>query len=90
MFISSLVVRASKTNILVSLAVFLLLFPVQGMLAYEDSLPAAIRGIHGFTGMLIMGGSYGLATSKIKATNYQEKKVLESAQSGQLPEAPAA
>ncbi len=74
MFISSLVVRSSALNVVLSLVVLLLLFPVQGMLAYSDDLPNAVQGLHGLSGMLIMGLAYTLAKSKIKATNYEETK----------------
>lgn len=90
MFISSLVVRASRRNILFSLLLFLLLFPTQPLLAYTEDLPAAIRGLHGLNGMLIMGLAYSLARGKIKATNYQAKEKSESAGSQQIPEAPTA
>lgn len=73
MFISSLVVRVNRQNILLSLAVFLLLFPIQGLLAYSDSLPNVIQGLHGLTGMLILGLAYYLATGKYKATTYQDE-----------------
>jgi hypothetical protein len=76
MFISSLIVRSSGLNVILSLVVLLLLIPVQGLLAYSDELPNAVQGLHGLNGMLIMGLSYSLATSKIKATNYEENKVV--------------
>jgi len=89
-FISSLVVRASRRNILFSLLLFLLLFPTQALLAYSEDLPAAIRGLHGLNGMLIMITAYSLARGKIKATNYQPKEKTESLGSKQIPAAPTA
>jgi len=82
MFISSLVARSSGLNILLSLVVFLLLFPVQGLLAYSEDLPAAVQGLHGLVGMLIMGLSYGLAAGKIKATTYEESEEAAVAAAG--------
>ena len=80
MFISSLVVRSSGLNVVLSLAVLLLLIPVQGLLAYTNELPNAIQGLLGLNGMLIMGLSYSLATSKIKATNYEAKTQTAAAE----------
>jgi hypothetical protein len=90
MFISSLIVRASRRNILFSLLLFLLLFPTQPLLAYTEDLPSVIRGLHGLNGMLIMGLAFSLARGKIKATNYQAKEKTKDLRSGQIPEAPAA
>jgi hypothetical protein len=90
MLISALVVRASRSNILFSLLLFLLLFPTQPLLAYTEDLPAVLRGLHGLNGMLIMGLAYSLARGKFKATNYQAKEKAEPMSSEQVPEAPAA
>ena len=82
MFFSSLIVRSSGLNVILSLVLFLLLFPVQGLLAYSDELPAAVQGLHGLVGMLIMGLAYALASSKIKATNYEETAEVAAAVAG--------
>ena len=82
LFISSLVVRSSGLNVILSLVLFLLLFPVQGLLAYSNELPDAVQGLHGLTGMLIMGLAYALANSKIKATNYEETEEVAAEVAG--------
>jgi len=82
MFISSLVVRRSALNVVLSLVVLLLLIPVQGLLAYSDDLPNAVQGLHGLVGMLIMGLAYTLATGKVKASYYEETKVFAAAMAG--------
>jgi hypothetical protein len=64
--IVALIIRVNKWNIILSLVVFLLLFPVQGILAYSD-VGGAIRALHGLTGMLILSFSYILANGFAKA-----------------------
>jgi len=67
MAIVSPIVRVSKWNVILSILVLLLLFPVQGLLAYIESLPGAVRALHGVNGVLILGLSYQLANGFAKA-----------------------
>ena len=64
--IVALIIRVNKWNVILSAAVFLLLFPVQSILAYAD-VDGAIRALHGVNGMLIMSLSYLLANGFAKA-----------------------
>jgi hypothetical protein len=64
--IVALIIRANKWNVILSLAVLLLLYPVQGLLAYSD-IDGAFRALHGVNGILIMGLSYILANGFAKA-----------------------
>ena len=64
--IVALVTRTSKANVLTSLAVFLLLFPGQGFLAYMD-IPGEARALHAVTGVLILGLSYAMANGFARA-----------------------
>jgi hypothetical protein len=64
--IVALIIRTSKANVLTSLAVFLLLFPGQGFLAYSD-IPGEARALHAVTGLLILGLAYAMANGFAKA-----------------------
>ena len=69
--IVALVIRVNKWNIILSAAVLLLLFPVQGILAYAE-IDGAFRALHGVNGILIMGFSYLLANGFAKAVVQDE------------------
>ena len=68
MLISAIVVRSDRWNIIVSVIVFLLLFPVQGILAYSEELPAFVRALHGLNGVIILSLAYLLANGPFRAT----------------------
>ena len=67
MLIVALVLRANRRTTWYSVAVFLLLFPIQGMLAYVD-LPGFINALHAVTGTLILWLSYAMAAGNARAT----------------------
>ena len=78
--IVALIIRVNKWNVILSLVVFLLLFPIQGILAYSD-VGGSIQALHGLNGMLILIFSYMLANGFAKAVWPLEKtggKVEES------------
>jgi hypothetical protein len=77
LLIVALIIRTSKANVLVSLAVFLLLFPVQGMLAYSN-IPGEARALHAVTGVLILGLSYVLANGFAKAVVLETEAPTEA------------
>jgi hypothetical protein len=64
--IVALIIRVNKWNVILSLVVFLQLFPIQGILAYNE-IGGAIRALHGLNGMLILTFSYMLANGFAKA-----------------------
>ncbi len=64
--IVALIIRVNKWNVILSLAVLLLIFPVQGILANSD-IDGAFRALHGVNGILIMGLSYMLANGFARA-----------------------
>jgi len=64
--IVALIIRTSNANVLTSLAVFLLLFPGQGFLAYSD-ISGEARALHAVTGLLILGLAYAMANGFAKA-----------------------
>ncbi len=66
MLIVALIIRANKWNVILSLVVFLQLFPLQSILAYSD-IGGAFRALHGVNGMLILSFSYILANGFAKA-----------------------
>ena len=70
--IVALIIRVNKWNIILSLVVFLQLFPIQGILAYSD-IGGAFRALHGLNGMLILVFSYMLANGFAKAVWTQAK-----------------
>ena len=64
--IVALIIRVNKWNVILSLTVLLLLFPVQGILANSE-IDGAFRALHGVNGMLILTFSYILANGFAKA-----------------------
>ena len=48
--IVALIIRVNKWNVILSLIVFLQLFPVQGILAYSE-IGGAFRALHGLNGI---------------------------------------
>ena len=70
--IVALIIRVNKWNVILSLIVFLQLFPVQGILAYSE-IGGAFRALHGLNGMLILTFSYILANGFAKAVWPQAK-----------------
>ena len=70
--IVALIIRVNKWNVILSLVVFLQLFPIQGILAYSD-IGGAFRALHGLNGMLILVFSYMLANGFAKAVWTQAK-----------------
>jgi hypothetical protein len=71
MLIVALIIRTSRKTTWYSVAVFLLLFPIQGVLAYLD-LPSILNALHSVTGTLILWLSYTLATGSAKAVVGQQ------------------
>lgn len=67
LLIDALIIRTSRRTTWYSVAVFLLLFPIQGVLAYVD-LPGFINALHAVTGTLILWLSYSLAAGNARAT----------------------
>jgi hypothetical protein len=64
--IVALIIRVSKWNVILSLVVFLQLFPGQAILAYSE-ISGYFRALHGLNGMLILVFSYLLANGFAKA-----------------------
>jgi hypothetical protein len=67
MLIAALIIRTSRRTTWYSVAVFLLLVPIQGILAYVD-LPGFLNALHAVTGTLILWLSYLLAAGNARAT----------------------
>lgn len=67
MLIDALIIRTSRRTTWYSVAVFLLLVPVQGILAYMD-LPGFLNALHAVNGTLILWLSYSLAAGSARAT----------------------
>jgi hypothetical protein len=74
MLISALVTRTSPRTTWYSVAVFLLLFPIQGILAYMD-LPGFLKASHALTGTLILWLSYQMAAGNAKAVAVAEARL---------------
>lgn len=68
MAIMALIIRVNKWNVILSILVLLLLFPIQGLFVYIEGLPGAVRALHGLNGVLILGLSYTLANGFARAT----------------------
>ena len=66
MLIAALVIRTSPRTTWYSVAAFLLLVPIQGVLAYMD-LPGFLKASHALTGTLILWLSYQMAAGNAKA-----------------------
>jgi hypothetical protein len=66
MMVAALIIRTSRRTTWYSVAVFLLLFPIQGVLAYLD-LPGFLNALHAVTGTAILGLAYSLAAGRAKA-----------------------
>lgn len=67
MLITALIIRTSRRTTWYSVAVFLLLFPIQGVLAYMD-LPGFLNALHAVTGTLILWLSHSMAAGNARAT----------------------
>jgi len=83
LLVAALIIRVNKWNVILSLVVFLQLFPLQGILAYAD-IDGALRALHGVIGMLILIFSYQLANGFAKAvapkmTNVETDKAVQTA-----------
>ena len=73
MVVTSLITRSSRANVILTVALFLLLFPVQAILAQGD-LPRWIKGLHGLNGMLIMFLARNLARGRARATLPEQRR----------------
>lgn len=74
MLIAALVIRTSPRTTWYSVVVFLLLFPIQGVLAYMD-LPGFLKASHALTGTLILWLSYQMAAGNAKAMAVPEVRL---------------
>jgi len=74
MLIVALVIRTSPRTTWYSVAAFLLLFPIQGILAFMD-LPGVLKASHSLTGTLILWLSYQMATGNAKAVAVPETRL---------------
>jgi hypothetical protein len=66
MMIVAIIIRTSRRTTWTSIAVVLLLFPVQGIFVYLD-LPGFLSALHAVTGIAILGLAYSLAAGRAKA-----------------------
>jgi MFS-type transporter involved in bile tolerance (Atg22 family) len=66
MMVVAIIIRTSRRTTWYSVAVLLLLFPVQGALAYLD-MPGFLNALHAVIGTAILGLSYSLAAGQAKA-----------------------
>ena len=66
MMIVATIIRTSRRTTWYSVAVFLLLFPVQGIFVYVD-MPGFLSALHAVVGTAILGLAYSLAAGRAKA-----------------------
>jgi hypothetical protein len=66
MMIVAIIIRTSRRTTWYSVAVVLLLFPVQGLFVYVD-MPGFLSALHAVTGTAILGLAYSLAAGRAKA-----------------------
>lgn len=66
MLVIALIIRTSRRTTWYSVAVFLLLFPIQGLLAYLE-MPGFLKALHAVTGTLILWLSYSMAAGNARA-----------------------
>jgi hypothetical protein len=72
MLIIALIIRSSRRTTWYSVAVLLLLFPIQGTLAYLE-LPGVLNSLHAVTGTLILWLCYSLAAGSARAVVEQTR-----------------
>jgi hypothetical protein len=72
MLIIALIIRSSRRTTWYSVAVLLLLFPIQGVFIYLD-LPGILKSLHAVTGLLILWLSYSLAAGSARAVVAQKQ-----------------
>ncbi len=77
MLVVALIIRTSRRTTWYSVAVFLLLFPIQGLLAYLE-MPGFLKALHAVTGTLILWLSYSMAAGSARAVAVAEP-VLKTA-----------
>lgn len=66
--VAALISRTSRLTVGFSIVVFLLLMPVQGVLAYTDFPSPVINALHAVSGLTILWMSYSLAYGRARAT----------------------
>ena len=66
MMIVAVIIRTSRRTTWTSVAVVLLLFPVQGIFIYVD-MPGILSSLHAVTGTAILGLAYSLAAGRARA-----------------------
>jgi hypothetical protein len=76
MLIVALIIRTSRRTTWFSVAVLLLLFPIQGVLAYVD-MPGVLKSLHAVTGTLILWLAYSLAAGSARAVVEQKPAAVQ-------------
>jgi hypothetical protein len=78
LLIAALISRTSRLTVGFSVGVFLLLMPVQGLLAYTQFPSPMINALHAVSGLTILWMSYSLAHGRARATVPEEKTEISA------------
>ncbi|MFC2031006.1 hypothetical protein ACFLWA_09790 [Chloroflexota bacterium] len=90
LLVAALISRTSRLTVGFSIGVFLLLMPVQGLLAYTQFLFPMINALHAVSGLSILWMSYSLAHGRARATVPEEQTALSSEAGAGTPSGVAA